>query len=364
MKSTSAGSGETFGPPDRLWDYLQTNFGLALAAGPLGGSQMTLALEAIEKANVLGADLHVTLAKSAALIEIFKNGTGLAVDQDALLIAVPGGSSVSDIKGALDELCDWGGVLLRQKRVGGYALFSGSDFDLDAALERFGGRTTSSDLSQVAAKAGFDHIVAKRHYFDCGGVLRTFALHVECLGGEQFDPNEFKRTVGRKASAASGVMVMAIAPPQDARSPDIEAMMDEIVRILRRMGGVVSAVSLVGDGKRLIEDAGDLAALAQVQKQVPQIAGDRIARRGGIRAREALLRNRSNVELQRLMLSSQWQILGGQTTPRWCPRCPLRHRAWLTLPIIRHQSFTASCCKRTDLPRVLRPLFEPFVMPW
>lgn len=194
LKSTSATSGETFGP-DRLWDYLQTNFGLALAAGPLG-SQMTLASEAIEKANVLGTDLHVRLAKSAALIEIFKNGTGLAVDQDALLIAVPG-SSFSDITGALDELCDWG-VLLRQKRVGGYALFSGSDFDLDAALERFGGRTTSSDLSQVAAKAGFDHIVAKRHYFDCG-VLRTFALHVECLG-EQFDPNEFKRTVGRKAS--------------------------------------------------------------------------------------------------------------------------------------------------------------------
>lgn len=300
LKSESASSGETFGP-DRLWDYLQTNFGLALAAGPLG-SQMTLAAEAIEKANVLGADLHVKLAKSAALIEIFKNGTGLAVDQDALLIAVPG-NNVSDITGALDDLCDWG-VLLRQKRVGGYALFSGSDFDLDAALERFGGRTTSSDLSQVAAKAGFDHIVAKRHYFDCG-VLRTFALHVECLG-EQFDPNEFKRTVGRKALAASGVMVMAIAP-QDARSPDIEEKMDVIVRILRKTG-VVSAFSLVGDGKRLIEDAGDLAALSQVQKQVPQIAGDRIARRG-IRAREALLRNRSNVELQRLMLSSQWQIL-------------------------------------------------------
>lgn len=305
LKSTSATSGETFGP-DRLWDYLQTNFGLALAAGPMG-FQMTLAAEAIEKANVLGTDLHVRLTKAAALIEIFKNGTGLAVDQDALLIAVPE-SHLSDITGALHELCDWG-VMLRQKRVGGYALFSGSDFDLDAALERFGGRATSSDLSQVATKAGFDHIVAKRHYFDCG-VLRTFAFHVECLG-DQFDPTEFTRTVGRKASSASGVMVMAIAP-QDARSPDIEAKMDDIVRLLGSTG-VVSAVSLVGDGKRLIEDAGDLAALSQVQKQVPQIAGDRIARRG-IRAREALLRNRSNVELQRLMLSSRWQILASNAS--------------------------------------------------
>ncbi len=300
LKSTLAGSGQTFGP-DRLWDYLQTNFGLALAAGPLG-SQMALATEAIEKANVLGTDLHVSLAKSAALIEIFKNGTGLGVDQSALLIAIPD-RKISDIKKALNELCDWG-VLLRQKRSGGYALFSGSDFDLDAALERFGGRTNSADLSQVAAIAGFDHIVAKRHYFDCG-VLRTFALHVECLG-DQFDPNKFKRTVSRKASSASGVMVMAIAP-QNPLSSDIEAMMDQIVQTLRG-AGLVSAVALIGHGKRLIEDAGDLAALSQVQKQMPQISGDRIARRA-IRAREASLRNRSNVELQRLMLSSQWQIL-------------------------------------------------------
>ena len=301
LKSTPYGSGQTFGP-DRLWDYLQTNFGLALAAGPLG-SQVTLATEAIEKANVLGTELHVSLAKSAALIEIFKNGTGLAVDQDVLLVAMPD-SKATNIKTALHDLCDWG-VLLRQKRIGGYALFSGSDFDLDVALERFGGRTTSLDLSRVATIAGFDHIVAKRHYFDCG-VLRTFALHVECLG-DHFDPNEFKSAVSRKASSASGVMVMAIAR-QDIDSPDIEAMMGQIVRTLRS-AQLVSAVTLIGHGKRLIEDAGDLAALSQVQNQVPQIAGDRIARRA-IRAREALLRNRSNVELQRLMLSSQWRILG------------------------------------------------------
>ncbi len=301
LKSTPSDTGQTFGP-DRLWDYLQTNFGLALEAGPIG-PRMTLAAEAIEKAIVLGTDLHVSLAKSAALIEIFKNGTGLGVDRDALCIALPN-SKAADIKKALSDLCDWG-VLLRQKRIGGYALFSGSDFDLDAALERFGGRATPSDLSQVATIAGFDHIVAKRHYFDCG-VLRTFALHVECLG-DQFDPNEFNRTVSRKASSASGVMVMAVAP-QEKLSPEIQAMMEQIVLALRR-DRLVSAFTLVGDGKRLIEDAEDLAALVQVQNQMPQIAGDRIARRA-IRAREALLRNRSTVELQRLLLSSQWQILG------------------------------------------------------
>ena len=300
LRSTSAGLKKTFGP-DLLWDYLQTNFGLALSAGALG-SQMTLATEAIERASVLGTDLHVSVAKSAALIETFKNGTGLSIDQDVLFMAVPD-RSASDIRSVIDDLCDWG-VLLRQRRIGGYVLFSGSDFDLDAALERFGGRATSSDLSQVATLAGFDHVVAKRHYF-AYGVLRTFALHVECLS-DQFDPREFRRTVAKKASSASGVMVMAVAP-QAPHTSDIEVKMDLIVQILRE-ANLVSAVALVGHGKRLIEDAEDLAALVQVQNQVPQISGDRIARRA-IRAREALLRNRASVELQRFMLSSSWQLL-------------------------------------------------------
>ena len=333
LKSTTSGSKQTFGP-DHLWDYLQTNFGLALEAGPLG-PQMTLAAEAIEKANVLGADLHVSLAKSAALIEIFKNGTGLAVDQDVLQIATPNGKA-ADIKKALDDLCGCG-VLLRQMRIGGFALFSGSDFDLDAALERFAGRTNSADLSRVAAIAGFDHVVAKRHYFDCG-VLRTFALHVECLG-DHFDPNEFQHTVDRKASAASGVMVMAIAP-QDIDFPDIATMMEEIVRALKGTR-VVSAVTLVGQGKRLIEDAGDLASLSKVQTQVPQIAGDRIARRA-VRARGALLRNRSNVELQRLMLTSQWEIVGEDDNTEVVPTLSaaasrLADNAYFSTPVIHSE---------------------------
>lgn len=301
LKSTPIGSGQTY-EPNNLWDYLQINFGLALAAGPLG-AQMTLASEAIDKAEVLGTALHVSLAKSAALIEIFKNGTGLVVDQDVLCIALSD-SNAKEVKKALNDLCDWG-ILLRQKRIGGYALFSGSDFDLDTALERFGGRPTSADLSRVAAMSGFDHIVAKRHYFDCG-VLRTFALHIECLG-DQFDPNEFRRSVSRKAASASGVIVMAVAP-QDTDSPDIQSTVEKIIEVLKS-AHLVSAVTLVSHCKRLIEDAGDLVTLSQVQSLAPQIAGDRIARRA-IRAREALLRNRSSVELQRLLLSRRWKILG------------------------------------------------------
>ena len=333
LAATAAQSTETFNP-SQLWDYLQTNFGLALASGALG-PQMSLALEAIEKSEALGDGLHVSLAKSAALIEIFKNGTGLSVDDECLRVAVPGVAE-KKLSAALDKLCEWG-VFLRQSRTGGYALFAGSDFDLDAALERFGARATSSDLTNIAAATGLDHVVAKRHYFDFG-VLRNFALHLECLN-ERFDKKEFFKSVTKKAAAGSGVMVLAVAPNR-ADAPDTQRMMEALFQTLRN-SGLVAAVSLVGQGKRLIEDASDLAALKLVQAQMPQISGDRIARRA-IRAREATLRNRSSVYLQRMLLNSTWTLpdadeeceLGRSLS---AAASSLADRAFSTCPIIHSE---------------------------
>ncbi len=39
------------------------------------------------------------------------------------------------IKAAIKDLLDWA-ILIRQPRLGGYALFAGSDFDLDEAIGR------------------------------------------------------------------------------------------------------------------------------------------------------------------------------------------------------------------------------------
>ena len=333
LAATPVQSSETFNP-QQLWDYLQTNFGLALASGALG-PQMSLALEAIEKAEALGDSLHISLAKSAALIEIFKNGTGLSVDDECFRVAVPA-MAEKELLSALDKLCDWG-VLLRQSRTGGYALFAGSDFDLDAALERFGERATSSDLTHIAAATGLDHVVAKRHYFDFG-VLRNFALHLECLN-ERFDQKEFLKSVTRKAATGSGVMVLVIAPNR-TDALEIQRMMGMLTSTLKQ-SGLVAAVSLVGQGRRLVEDASDLAALKLVQTQMPQIAGDRIARRA-IRAREATLRNRSSVYLQRMLQDAKWTMADAEVgfelgTSLSAAASSLSDRAFRACPIIHSE---------------------------
>lgn len=83
-----AGAGYT---PDRLWDYLIANFGLELTAGP-NGTRVSVAVEAIERAAVRGPE-HARLAKIAALIELFRNGSGLTVSDMVLAACAPDLSS-------------------------------------------------------------------------------------------------------------------------------------------------------------------------------------------------------------------------------------------------------------------------------
>jgi len=85
----STDNGEATYDPARLWDYLSSNFGMALASGNDGG-RFSLAFEAIERAAAKGTDLHVALTKAAAIIEFFRNGSGLALADDILAYAVPG----------------------------------------------------------------------------------------------------------------------------------------------------------------------------------------------------------------------------------------------------------------------------------
>src|SRR3546814_20741438 len=51
--------------------------------------RFSLAFEAIERAAAKGNEVHVALTKSAAVIEFFRNGSGLALADDILAQAVP-----------------------------------------------------------------------------------------------------------------------------------------------------------------------------------------------------------------------------------------------------------------------------------
>ncbi len=179
-REMTAGPDDLFGP-DHLWDYLVANFGMALASGP-DSRRYALALEAVDRATARGGRMHARLAKVAAILEFFRNGSGLAVTDEFFIAALPG-EAATDVQLAVEELSDWA-ILIRQPRLGGYALFAGSDFDLDDALNKARQEPGALGLAELPKRVGLGLAAAKRHYFRTGA-LRTFETTILLVGEEE-----------------------------------------------------------------------------------------------------------------------------------------------------------------------------------
>src|SRR5690606_33922484 len=143
------------------WDYLIANMGSAIAAGT-DGAQMALAMEAIERAALRG-ELSARLTKTIALIEFFRNGSGVVASPEVLQLCVAE-DEVARVAETLDDLVSKA-ILLRQPRLDIFALFSGSDFDLDESLQRASEQLSPDEMRDLPARLGLRPVPAKRHYF-------------------------------------------------------------------------------------------------------------------------------------------------------------------------------------------------------
>lgn len=266
-----AAVGETYDPA-RLWDYLAANFGMALASGQ-DGARFSLAFEAIERAGARGGALHVSLTKSAAAIEFFRNGSGLSVADDFLRLSIPGADEQS-VADAVGDLLEWA-VLIRQPRLGGYALFAGSDFDLDDAISRTTSALGQDELAAVPGRIGLGSISAKRHYFETG-TLRTFDVAIALVGPDHpVEAVVANVLAGRRRGGGSFVLLLGDGSLSDTQ---LDGRAKRIAKALGEQASV-AAVGASRSSYRLRTDAEELFAIERVLREHPQLEGDRIARR-------------------------------------------------------------------------------------
>lgn len=291
----------TYDPP-MIWDYLQTNFGLALSASS-ESAQFSLACEAVERASALGSQLHVSLVKSAAILDLFRNGSGLVLNDESLSIAVPGATTTA-IKKAVKELCDWG-LLIVQPKLGGYALFAGSDFDLDAALYQAKSPLTEKTLNALPQMVGCSHVVAKKHYFETG-VLRSFPLRIVRIERDETSKSLTKKVVEKASSDV--INLTLLLAEQDIEIADIQKVIHRTTSALAsHETSIAIGASAVSFG--FLADLSDLQALRTVEETERQIEGDRIARRA-IRARRSFLIERITSAFQAAIMSATWSLPG------------------------------------------------------
>jgi hypothetical protein len=270
LQATDVGAG-TYDPA-RLWDYLGSNFGMALASGN-DGNRFSLAFEAIERAAAKGTDVHVALTKSAAVIEFFRNGSGLALADDILAQAAPDVPE-EQRRAAISDLLDWA-VLIRQPRLGGYALFAGSDFDLEDAISRSVAPVDTAQLDGLPQRVGFGFATAKRHYF-LTGALRTFEIAL-ILGSSDDTPESIAATLLTRPERGSGVLALILGDGKIGNS-DFRALCKATAKILKKSGRIM-AVGSAAESFALRSSAAELIAVERVYRDHPQLEGDRIARR-------------------------------------------------------------------------------------
>jgi len=252
--------------PDKYWNYLRANLEQAILASP-DGHRWAQAVEAVERAEAKGGgSIETALAKTLALVDIFRGVSGLAADDSVLRSAVLGASE-QEVAEGLQKLSQWR-VALYRKHVGAWTVFEGSDFDIDQAVSKARSTFSGADTVSLTRMANLHPVVAKRHYHETGtfrwmGVsLHTLEEAEKLAGSYQPEGGEFGRF---------GLVL-----------PERHAVAKDVLKALADLHTAPTKPVVFGvpPNHELIADLGaELISLRIVEEQSPELEGDSVARR-------------------------------------------------------------------------------------
>jgi hypothetical protein len=293
LRVTPAVDGQTYQPP-QLWDYLRANLEPSILASP-DGHRWSLAVEAVERCEARGGDLgHLQLVKTIALIDLFKERSGLLPSEDVLAHALPT-LSAPRLKAMLDQLTAWS-IVIFKKFMGAYAIYAGSDFDIDAAVGEAVARMTGIDFARLRHLALLQPILAKRHYHTTGA-LRWFDIDIAPLADGVGHVRRY-----RPQNGATGLFLLLIATEAETNSKARKLWEQAAAAAV----DVPVAVGWSWDGFTIRELARELLALESVRAERAELNGDPVARRE-VNARIARAAADLEERVRQAFLSAKWK---------------------------------------------------------
>lgn len=253
--------------PDHYWNFLRANLEPAILASP-DSHRWAQAVEAVERAEARGADLHISLIKNIAVIDLFRNGSGLVADETVLCSLHPE-ESTQTINKALTDLDRWKMAVFR-KHLGSWSVFEGSDFDIDSAVSQARGTLPGLDLNLLMRLANLHPVVAKRHYHETG-TLRWMGVtlcHMDNLA---------KYLASYKPAGGEFGQFILVIPGQEQIAKNAQR---KIASVLGELDSVnYPLVMGLPDNYAQIYELGlELLSLELVRDR-PELEGDSVARR-------------------------------------------------------------------------------------
>ena len=291
---TAESTGPVWYRPSDYWDFLRANLEPAILASS-DGHRWAQAVDAVERVEARGDALRSGLIKNIAIIDLFRNGSGLAGDPEVIGALYPD-VEAAEIERALSDLASWRTAIFRN-HTGSWGVFEGSDFDIDAAVAKARSEGVGIGLAQLTEMAGLHPVVAKSHYHDTG-TLRWMDVAIA-------DSESLEREVGGDSPSGGFGKFLLYLPGRD-ESPE------RAKRRIRRLSDDCGATTVLGvapNHGRIIELGAELAALQHVSDVDHQLVGDSVARRE-IAARIASVRSALEDEMRGAIDGASWLVDG------------------------------------------------------
>ncbi|MGJ8670702.1 MAG: ATP-binding protein [Oceanococcus sp.] len=281
----------------RLWDYLRLNLEPSILASP-DGHRWAIAAEAVERCETAQQDrIDLDLLKSIALIDMFKDRSGIAADL-TLLTTTISGATKGEITDALDRLKRSSLVIYRNFSAT-YAIFAGSDFDIEEAVRQARDEIGHIEMSAIQDLVTIQPILAKRHYHDTGS-LQWFNLKIIELDKVNNAISQFDGESG-----VSGVFLLVVPTQGESLS-----MAESVCRDVLEPNSDWDFVFGISEHSwKVSELATELFAIQRVRTSRAELAGDPVARKE-IDARMSELQGQLEATLADAMETSTWLTSG------------------------------------------------------
>ncbi|SFU78209.1 ATPase family associated with various cellular activities (AAA) [Methylobacterium sp. 174MFSha1.1] len=293
----------------QLWAYLRANLEPSILSSP-DGHRWSLAVEAVSRCEAKGGDwAHFEVLKTIALVDLFKERSGLVASKEMLRICLPH-LTLNDTDRVLRDLAEWS-VIIYKRHLDGYAIFAGSDFDIERAVREVRGKVVGVNLGRIRELAALQPILAKRHYHQTGA-LRWFELDI-CAAEDAVE----RARDGTLIGGAAGLFLLIIA----TRNEEPGALKKIVQRALAAKGDHPVVIGWTRNSWAIREHAAELIALETIRSERPELRGDEVARRE-VLARISLVSAEIQEQVREALVSAEWEwsddeiAAGGRVLPR------------------------------------------------
>lgn len=279
--------------PEMLWDYLRANLEPSILASP-DGHRWAMAAEALDRCEGMGGDeFLVQLLKTIAVVDLFKERSGLVPSFELLQACFP---SVSEecLKDALATLDKWS-LTIFKKFQGAHAIFAGSDFNIDQAVGVALDDIGELDFKVLKSLAGLQPILAKRHYHETGA-MRWFDVNITPAKDVMDVATRF-----RPKNGVIGEFLLVVA----TEGEDEEQVQDLCQKAADLSEQWDIVVGYSPQAWTVVMLSRELLALHRVSNDHPELAGDPVARRE-VAARIAEIQAQLEMDLSKSFGKAEW----------------------------------------------------------